>query len=67
MDDEFEEWKAWVDSHKNEKGEIDLSKHPEFAEYLQQMFAPLKRFDTNLLCNTGESVSFSMPARFLDE
>lgn len=65
--EEFEEWKAWVDSHKNEKGEIDLGKHPEFAQYLIQMFKPKINFATEWPSNTGERINFSTTPRIIKD
>jgi hypothetical protein len=40
LDDEFEELKEWLDSHKEPDGSIILSKHPKLCEYLERIYNP---------------------------
>lgn len=60
LDDEFEEWRIWFDSHKNKDGKINLDENPELVNYLQHFyntkvvliadFEPIKNF--------GDTVNF---------
>ncbi len=59
MDEDFEEWKAWFDSHKDENGDIDLSKHPHLVGHLTNTLGlKTKTIDDLDLYNLGSSVNF---------
>ena len=58
MDEEFEEWKAWFDSHKEPDGSIDLSKHNDLTDYLKKMYMPPSIKFKDLPDNLGETINF---------
>lgn len=62
MEDYFEEWKEWFDTHKEPDGTINLSKHGDLERYLQNMYKPKKcnTEDLNKITGLGETVSFDL-------
>lgn len=58
MDEEFEEWKTWFDSHKEPNGSIDLSKHPDLVQYLSSWLTPPKHNFKELPSNLGLTVNY---------
>ena len=59
VDEEFEEWKAWFNSHSEPDGTFDLGKHPDLCAWMEN-WAGMNRPDFSELNNTGESVSFDL-------
>ena len=59
VDEEFEEWKAWFNSHSEPDGTFDLGKHPDLVDFLKG-FAGMKKPDYSKLNNTGDSISFDL-------
>lgn len=62
LDDDFEEWKLWFDSHKEPNGSINLDKHPDLVSYIQNMFEPKKPRIEDLMKikGLGETVNFDL-------
>ena len=46
LDDQFEEWRIWFDSHKNKDGKINLDENPELVSYLQHFYNTKVAFDS---------------------
>ncbi len=62
MDKDFEEWKEWFDSHKDENGIIDLSKHPDLVNYLTRTLGlNTKRIRPEDFSNIGQTINFHIP------
>lgn len=62
MEDDFEDWKRWFDSHKEPDGKIILGKHPELCIYLTMMFnhPTLSMNKLNNIEGLGETVNFDL-------
>lgn len=59
MDEEFEEWKVWFDSHKEPDGTINLGKHPDLCDWMLK-WSGMNKPDLSKMKNTGESVNFDI-------
>jgi len=58
--EDFEEWKAWFDSHKEPDGTINLDKRPHLVDEINRcMGVPPKSFD-NIPENAGHTVNFNL-------
>lgn len=62
LEDEFEEFKEWFDSHKEPDGTIILSKHPDLCKYLNHLYNPkkIKMGDLYRIKGLGDTISFDL-------
>ncbi len=56
MDEEFEQWETWFDSHKESGRSVYLSKNPDLCAWLDE-FPMTKEFPQDFP-NLGETVNY---------
>lgn len=69
MNDELEKFCEWFDSIIEPNGTINLDKHPEFINFVQNVFG-LKRMnfkDLEKIDNLGNTINFELEKRVIDE
>lgn len=61
MDDDFEEWKTWFDSHKDEDGSINLSDHLPLVRHMNNILGMNpKKINMKDLENLGSTINFDV-------
>ena len=59
-DEDFDIWKTWLDSHKDESGNINWS-HPDLKEYMKDVWGcPAKKFLGEKLQNSGDTINYKI-------
>ena len=59
-DEDLEEFKKWVDSHKEPNGSIDLSKHPDLVDYINHTYGNVKMDIIGFKENIGDAISYDL-------
>jgi len=62
IDEEFEEWKAWFDSHKEPDGSIHLAKHPHLVDHISDILGigPKPNWSDLEDLNVGSTLDFKL-------